>query len=92
MTNNLLLFDAAPVGAFLGLFAAVVFVLICIAVAITAFLLLRKTLKMAFRIAIVGVILLIAVVGGIVCLYLGVLSSDSPRPMPQRPPASPARR
>ncbi|MGB2912106.1 MAG: hypothetical protein WBB81_01000, partial [Pyrinomonadaceae bacterium] len=77
---------------FLGLFAGVVFVLICVAVAITAFLLLRKTLKMAFRMAIVGVILLIAIVGAIVCVYLGVLSSDSPRPTPQRPQASPARR
>ena len=92
MTTNLLFLDAAPVGPFLGLFAGVVFVLICVGVAITAFLLLRKTLKMAFRMAIVGVILLIAIVGAIVCVYLGVLSSDSPRPTPQRPQASPARR
>ncbi len=89
MTTNFLFFDAAPSGPVLGAFAAVVFVLICIAVAITAFLLLRKTLKMAFRMAIVGVILLIAIVGGVAALYLG-LSSDSPRPGPR--PSSPTRR
>ncbi|MEQ1921414.1 MAG: hypothetical protein ABL952_02795 [Pyrinomonadaceae bacterium] len=80
MTNYLLFFDVAPSGPFIGLFAGVVFVLICIAVAITAFLLLRKTLKMAFRMAIVGVILLIAIVGGIAAVSLGFLSSDRPRP------------
>lgn len=87
MTTNILFLDAAPSGPILGAFAAVVFVLICIAVAITAFLLLRKTLKMAFRMAIVGVILLIAIVGGIAAIYLG-FSSDSPRP----PRPSPTRR
>ncbi len=87
MTNYLLLFDAAPVGPVLGVAAAVVFVLICVAVAIAAFLLLRKTLKMAFRMAIVGVILLIAIVGGIAALYLGI-SSDNPRP----PRPTPTRR
>lgn len=87
MTTYLLFLDAAPSGPILGAFAAVVFVLICIAVAITAFLLLRKTLKMAFRMAIVGVILLIAIVGGIAAVYLG-FSSDSPRP----PRPSPTRR
>jgi len=89
MTTNLLFFDAAPSGPVLGAFAAVVFVLICIAVAITAFLLLKKTLKMAFRMAIVGVILLIAIVGGIAALYLG---SSSERPRPGPPRTSPARR
>lgn len=89
MTINLLLFDAAPSGPVLGAFAAVVLVFICIAVAITAFLLLRKTLKLAFRVAIVGVILLIAIVGSIAALYLGS-KSDRPRPGPPR--TSPTRR
>ncbi|HRI02134.1 MAG TPA: hypothetical protein PLL77_00205 [Pyrinomonadaceae bacterium] len=89
MTNYILFFDAAPSGPAFWAFSAVVFVMICIAVAITAFLLLRKTLKMAFRMAIVGVILLIAIVGGIAALYLGS-SSERPRPGPR--PSSPTRR
>src|SRR5438876_1911416 len=60
-----LLLDVGPVGTGIGLFAAVAFFLVCAVVAFAAFLLLKKTLKMAFRVGIVIVLLVIAVVGGI---------------------------
>ena len=45
-----LLLDVGPVGTGIGLFAAVAFFLVCAVVAFAAFLLLKKTLKMAFRV------------------------------------------
>ena len=46
-------------------FAAVVFFLIFLAVAFVAFKMLKRTVKMAFRIAIVAVILAVAVAGSV---------------------------
>ena len=73
--------DVAPVGGGVGIFAAVAFFLIFAAVAFIAYKLLKKTVKMAFRMAIVAVILLIAVAGSVSFWWLGS-SKPSPRPRP----------
>jgi len=76
-----LLFDAAPLGGGLGVIAGVVFLLICLAAAYLAFRLLKKSVKMAFRLIIVGVIILIAIAGSVSFWWLG--ASSSPRPGPR---------
>jgi hypothetical protein len=59
--------------------AAVVFVIFLIAVAVITFFVLKKALKMAFRAAIVAVILLIAIVGGIsLWMFSGKNSGSRP--------------
>jgi hypothetical protein len=86
---TLLLLDVAPVGGLIGAVGGVVFFLVMAAVAALTFFFLKKSVKMAFRMAIVGVILLVALLGGIAVLYFG-LSSDGPRPRPG-PPATRSR-
>lgn len=67
-----ILFDVGPPGgAVLGLGAALGFLLIAFAVAFVAFRMLRKTVKMAFRLAIVAIILIVAFVGTLAFLYMG---------------------
>lgn len=81
----ILLFDLAPsVGGTVGVFAAAVFFLIFAAVAFVAFKMLKKTVKMAFRMAIVAVILLVAVAGS-VALWAFAGGGSSERPRPTRP-------
>ena len=77
-----LLLDVGPVGTGIGLFAAVAFFLVCAVVAFAAFLLLKKTLKMAFRVGIVIVLLVIAVVGGIAFVWFGYKADTGRRPRP----------
>lgn len=67
----------------IGIVAAIGFFVIFLAVAYIAFKLLRKTVKMAVRIVIVGIILAIAVAGSIALLALG--SGNSNRPSQSRP-------
>jgi hypothetical protein len=88
--NLLMFFDVPPVGGVIGLFAAAAFFVICMIAAITAFFVLKKTLKMAFRVAIVAVILAVAVIGGISFVWLG-LEKSSPRPRPGPPRPAPTR-
>ena len=77
--------DVAPVGAGIGLVVGVVFFFVLAAVAIVAFMMLKKTLKMAFRIAIAGVILFIAIAGSIAFFALGIGSSrGTPNPAANR--------
>ena len=76
MTTNL---DAASVGGSTGIIAAVAFFLIFAAVAYIVFRLLKKTVKMAFRMAIVAVILLIAIAGSVSFWWLGN-GKTTPRP------------
>jgi len=52
-------------GGMAGIGAAAVFLLIFMAVAFIAFKMLKRSVKMAFRLAIVGVILVIAVAGSV---------------------------
>jgi hypothetical protein len=85
MISPLLLFDVGVPGGEAGLAAVGIgFFLILLAAAYVVFRLLRKTLKMAFRIAIFAIILLIAVVGSLSLLYIGVGNSGKPRPGPSR--------
>ncbi len=59
--------------------AAIVFVVFLIVVAAITFFVLKKAIKMAFRAAIVALILMIAVVGGISLWWFGANGiSDKP--------------
>lgn len=79
-----LFLDVAPVTSGLGIFAGVAFLLILLAVAFIAFKLLKKSVKMAVRIAIVAIIIAIAVGGSAIFL----LSGSSKESRPARPAAT----
>jgi hypothetical protein len=88
MITNTLLFDVPPVGGGIAIFAGVAFFLVLAAVAFIAFTLLRKTLKMAFRLLIVAVIMVAAIAGSIALFMFGGVGSSRPvrpdRPRPTR--------
>lgn len=67
----MILLDVTPTAGGIEVFAAVAFLLIFLAIAIVAFKLLKKSVKMAFRVAIVGVIVAIAVAGSAFFFILG---------------------
>jgi len=71
-----LLFDVPPVAEGVGVFAAVVFFLVFAAMALIAFKVLRRTMRMAFRMMIVIILLAIAV-GGSAAFYFGASSRPS---------------
>ena len=77
------LFDIAPAGG-IGVFVALAFFFIALASSVFAFIMLRKTLKMAFRMLIVAVILLIAVFGS-GALFLFIQPSSKGRGPVQQP-------
>ena len=77
--------DIAPVGGGLGIFLAVAFFLIFLAVAFITFKILKKSVKMAFRMLIVAVILAVAVGGSIALWALGTGGSGRPAPRQSRP-------
>ena len=83
MVDYGLLLDVSPLGGGIGIFAGVVFFLVLLGVAFIAFKMLKRTVKMAFRMAIVGVIVVIAIAGSIAFFWIG--SSKSPRPQPRNP-------
>lgn len=86
MIAEFLILDVAPpaiVGA-IGLAAGVVFFFILAAAAYVIFRLLKKSVRMAFRMAIVAAILIIALVGAISFYWFGTGSSPRPRPTPSR--------
>jgi hypothetical protein len=66
----------------IGVFLAIAFIFIIAGSAFFAFVMLRKTVKMAFRILILGVILLIAVVGSASFLWFSSSGGDSSKPRP----------
>ena len=72
--------DVAPVAGGIGIFAAVAFFLIFLAVAFIAYRMLKKTVKMAVRIVIVAVILVVAVAGSVALWALSGGSPERPRP------------
>lgn len=78
------MFDIAPQLGSVGLAAIVGTFLIFAAVAYVAFRLLRKTIKMAFRLAIVAAILLVALVGSIFIYWNQTKYTPRPRPQPTR--------
>ena len=80
-------FDAGPSAGGIAAFAAVAFFFVLASVAFVAFKMLRKTVKMAFRLVIVAIILLIAAAGSITFWWLGSSSPtrpDRPRPTQTR--------
>lgn len=66
----------------IGIFAAVIFFLIFTGIAVFAYKMLKRTVKMAFRMVIVAAILLIAGIGSL-ALFYGVQSTQ---PRQNRPP------
>lgn len=74
--------DAAPLAE-IAVFIGVAFFFIVIASGAFAFVMLKKTLKMAIRLLIVGLVLLIAICGS-VALWMFLQSSPSPN-RPTRP-------
>ena len=79
---NFLLLDISPIGSPVFIFVGVAFFFICLAVAVIAFKMLKKTVKMAVRMAIVAVILIIALIGSLGFFIFGFGSSPSERPVP----------
>ena len=80
MVNNVIIMDIGGTGA---LAAGLVFFAVFAAVAYIMFRLLRKTVKMAFRMAVVTSILIVAVVGSLSFWWF-----TSGTVQKQRPPAS----
>jgi prepilin signal peptidase PulO-like enzyme (type II secretory pathway) len=78
-----LLLDMAPTAGAFGLMAGAVFFVLLAAAAFIAFKMMKRTVKMAFRIAVVGIILAIAVAGSIGFWALGS-GSSKPRSAPAR--------
>ena len=72
--------DLAPAAGGTGVFLAVVFFLVLSAVAFIAFKVLKKTVKMAFRMAIVAIILVVAIVGSIAFWAFCTGGSERPKP------------
>lgn len=77
---NILFLEIAPSGGMIGAIVAVSFFLVFLGVAYVAFKALKKTAKMAFRVIVVGVILLIAVAGSTTLWYFS--SGGSPKLKP----------
>jgi len=83
---NAFLFDIGPSGgSLIAGAAAVAIFLLLVGVAAVTFFALRKTLKIAFRLAVVGVILVIALAGSISLWYF---SSGRGSPERTKPPVN----
>lgn len=80
MNIPVLLFDVSPISAGIGIAGALVFFFAIAVVAFIAFKMLKRSVKMAFRIAIVAVLLVIALVGSISFFYLTSGTPARPRP------------
>ena len=73
---------APPLGLGFEIFAGVGFLLVFLGIALIAFKLLKKTVKMAVRMTVVAIILTIAVVGSIYLFYSGPSKNDRSIPRP----------
>ena len=81
---TMLLFDIGTPGGAIGLVAGIGFLFIAFALAFVAFRMLRKTVKMAFRMAIVAMILVIGLVGTLAFFYVGSGNKKPARPSANR--------
>ena len=81
MVNMALMIDLAGTGP---LAAGLVFFAVFAGVAYVAFRLLRKTVKMAFRMAVVAAILLVAVVGSLSFWWFNTGTTQKQRPAASR--------
>ncbi len=83
-----LFLDVAPTGGTIGVIVAVSFLLVFLGVAFVAFKALKKTVKMAFRMAIVSLILVIAIIGSFSLWYFSGGGSPKLKPPVSRPARS----
>jgi ABC-type transport system involved in multi-copper enzyme maturation permease subunit len=88
MSLTILLFDVPPIGGPIGIFLSIGFLFICLAVAVIAFKMLKKSVKMALRMVIVAAILIIALVGSMFLFIFGGAIGYKP---PARPTPAPTR-
>lgn len=79
---TLFLMDITPELGTTGVAAIVGFLLLFVAVAYIAFRLLKRTVRMALRMAIVAVILLVALAGSIYIYWSKTSYTPRPRPVP----------
>jgi hypothetical protein len=79
-----MLFDISPIPAGVGFGMAAVFFLFCAVIAFVSFKMLKRTVKMAVRMTIVALILLIALIGGISLLYFNSGTGGAKTPIQQR--------
>ncbi|MFZ1701550.1 MAG: hypothetical protein WBO10_06385 [Pyrinomonadaceae bacterium] len=79
-----LLLDVAPVPGGFAIFAAVAFFFVFLAVAFFAFKLLKKTVRMGFRMFIAAFFVAVAVAGGIFLFWAGTGKSPRPQSRPAR--------
>jgi len=87
-----MLFDVGVPGGGAALAAVgVSFILVLVGVAFLAYRMLRKTMKWAFRIAIVGVILMIALVGGGILIWSSMNVGSAKPPARRQEPTRPQR-
>lgn len=85
MSTFAMLFDVGvPGGGVAVASVGVAFILVLSAFAFLAYRMLRKTMKWAFRMAIVGVILVVALVGGGLMIWLSMNVTPARRPEPTR--------
>lgn len=80
MSSSALILQAAPSVSTVGLIVAASFFLVFLAVAFVAYKALKKTAKMAFRMMVVSIILVIAVVGSLSLWYFS--SGGTPKLKP----------
>jgi hypothetical protein len=81
---TILLLDIAPELGAVGIAAVVGFFLVFAAAAYIAFRALRKTVRIALRLTIVAIILLVALVGSIYIYWNQTSYTPRPRPTPTR--------
>lgn len=81
---SILLFDIGPPGGSIGIGIMIAGFFVLAAIAYVVFRLLRKTVRIAFRLAIVAAILIIGLIGAMMFFYLGSGSGTPVRPAPQR--------
>jgi tetrahydromethanopterin S-methyltransferase subunit D len=83
---SLLLFDAGIPGGTTSVIAGVGLFFILVAAAYVMFRFMRKTVKMAFRMAMVVTVLFTFVVGGLAIYWFGIgTTSKPPRPAKVKP-------
>lgn len=80
MSFTAFFFEIAPSASTIGVIVAVSFLLVFLGIAFVAYKALKKTVKMAFRVAVVGVILVIAVAGSVSLWYFS--SGGTPKLKP----------
>jgi hypothetical protein len=81
---SILLFDIGPPGGSIGIGIMIAGFFVVAAIAYVVFRLLRKTVRIAFRLAIVAAILIIGLIGAMIFFSLGSGSGTPVRPAPQR--------